>query len=73
VIRRDDGTLEIGRTLPGRGAWVCAGTDGAIEPGCLQQAERRKAFPRALRGDLADGALSALRARMEQGHEDGRA
>ena len=60
MIAGSDGTLEIGRTLPGRGAWVCPG------PTCVAQAERRKAFPRALRTNLADGAVQALRARMER-------
>lgn len=58
VIRRNDGTLEVGRTLPGRGAWLCPSTD------CLQLAERRKAFPRALKAPVPDGALDALRARL---------
>ncbi|MEC3977481.1 YlxR family protein [Amycolatopsis sp. H20-H5] len=31
------------RRLPGRGAWLHP------EPGCLTKAERRRAFPRALR------------------------
>jgi len=58
VIGRSDGTLEVGRTLPGRGAWVCP------DIRCIDQAERRKAFPRALKQDLAAGAVPALRARM---------
>jgi len=60
VIRRSDGTLEVGRAVPGRGAWLCRDTTT-----CMQLAERRKAFPRALRGELAPGAIDALRARME--------
>jgi predicted RNA-binding protein YlxR (DUF448 family) len=58
VIARSDGTLEVGRTLPGRGAWVCP------VPECLDLAERRKAFGRALKQDLTAGAVPALRARM---------
>ena len=44
------------RRKPGRGAWVHPETD------CLHRAERRSAFPRALRvpGPLDTGALHAL-------------
>ncbi|MBB4682722.1 putative RNA-binding protein YlxR (DUF448 family) [Amycolatopsis jiangsuensis] len=47
-----DGRLvaDEGRRLPGRGAWLHP------EPGCLARAERKRAFPRALR---APGALDA--------------
>ncbi|MYW93562.1 YlxR family protein [Amycolatopsis rubida] len=45
-----DGRLVVDerRRLPGRGAWLHPG------PGCLAKAERKRAFPRALR---AQGAL----------------
>ncbi|MGI8758203.1 MAG: YlxR family protein [Acidimicrobiales bacterium] len=56
VIRRFDGTLEVGRALPGRGAWVCAGSVA-----CVDQAERRRAFDRALRGPIVAGAARVLR------------
>jgi predicted RNA-binding protein YlxR (DUF448 family) len=44
------------RRLPGRGAWLHP------DPDCLYRAERRSAFPRALRvpGPLDTGALRAL-------------
>jgi uncharacterized protein len=58
VVRRSGGTLEVGRTLPGRGAWVCPSKT------CIDLAERRKAFGRAFKAELADGAIEALRARM---------
>jgi len=58
LIRRSDGTLEIGRTLPGRGAWLCP------DVACINQAERKRAFGRAFKAGLADGALDAARARM---------
>ncbi|MBW8826723.1 MAG: YlxR family protein [Acidobacteria bacterium] len=58
VIRRSDGTLEVGRTLPGRGAWLCP------DEACLGLALRRRALERALRGDLSDGSVAAVRARM---------
>ena len=67
MIAGSGGTLEVGRSLPGRGAWLCP------DRTCLELAERRKAFPRALRQELADGAIGALRARMDTNEEDGRA
>ncbi|WP_051124735.1 YlxR family protein [Amycolatopsis benzoatilytica] len=47
-----DGRLVVDerRRLPGRGAWLHPGPD------CLAKAERKRAFPRALR---APGALDA--------------
>ena len=44
VARLPDGALAVGRTLPGRGAWLCAGSVP-----CLEAALKRKAFARALR------------------------
>ena len=55
VVRRPDGSLEISRTLPGRGAWLCAGS-----PDCLQRAARRGAFSRALRAPVSTEAALAL-------------
>ena len=52
VVRRADGTLQAGRTLPGRGAWLCAGS-----PACLQRAARRGALSRALRASVATEAV----------------
>jgi predicted RNA-binding protein YlxR (DUF448 family) len=57
VIRREDGRLEVGRTLPGRGAWLCAGS-----PACVEAAHRRRAFDRALRGPVDAGSVERLRA-----------
>ena len=65
MVRRSDGTLEAGRTLPGRGAWVCPGTDPSGNVTCIDLAERRKAFPRAFKAELTDGAIEALRARLK--------
>jgi predicted RNA-binding protein YlxR (DUF448 family) len=47
VVRQEDGSLAEGRTLPGRGAWLCRDS-----PGCIDQAKRRNAFGRALRGEV---------------------
>lgn len=53
------GTMAVGRTLPGRGAWLCAGS----EP-CFDLAVRRRAFGRALRVSIDDDDVAALRARL---------
>ncbi|MBW3547325.1 MAG: YlxR family protein [Actinobacteria bacterium] len=67
VIRRFDGTLEVGRTLPGRGAWLCAGS-----PGCVDRAERRGAFQRSLRGPVTPEAVASLREEAEDRARMGR-
>jgi predicted RNA-binding protein YlxR (DUF448 family) len=55
VVRTPEGTLRVGRTLPGRGAWLCA---GSLE--CLRAAARRKALARALRAQLSVEEVLAL-------------
>jgi predicted RNA-binding protein YlxR (DUF448 family) len=47
--------VDVARTLPGRGAWLHP------ESRCLELAERRRAFPRALRhaGPLDTSAVQA--------------
>ena len=66
VVAGPDGGLEIGRLLPGRGAWLCRDS-----PRCVEMATRRKAFNRALRTDIRIDAVAVLqsstadRARME--------
>jgi predicted RNA-binding protein YlxR (DUF448 family) len=52
-----DGTLHVGRTAPGRGAWVCG-------PACFDEAVRRHAFQRALRRPVSKPELEALRAKL---------
>lgn len=59
VVRRDDGSLAVGRTLPGRGAWLCRGPDD-----CVGTAQKRRAFERALRGPVAPGAVDRLRSEL---------
>jgi predicted RNA-binding protein YlxR (DUF448 family) len=39
--------VQIGRSLPGRGAWLCADS-----PACLQRAARRGALSRAMRASV---------------------
>ena len=56
VVRLGDGTLASGRTLPGRGAWLCRDSTS-----CVDLAEKRRAFERALRGPIGPGAVDHLR------------
>ncbi|MGH9215911.1 MAG: YlxR family protein [Acidimicrobiales bacterium] len=44
-VRSPEGSIVEGRTLPGRGAWLCKDTLAA----CRERAERRGAFARAFR------------------------
>ena len=55
VVRTPEGSLEVGRTLPGRGAWLCAGSLL-----CVQRAAQRKALSRALRAPVSPEAVLAL-------------
>jgi predicted RNA-binding protein YlxR (DUF448 family) len=59
VVRRGDGSLAVGRGEPGRGAWLCAGSAA-----CFDAAVRRRAFTRALRGDVPGHELDRLRGRL---------
>jgi predicted RNA-binding protein YlxR (DUF448 family) len=56
VVRTSDGGLAVGRTLPGRGAWLCRDS-----PACVDTAAKRHAFEWALRGEPAAGAVERLR------------
>jgi predicted RNA-binding protein YlxR (DUF448 family) len=57
--RLADGALAVGRTLPGRGAWLCAGSVT-----CLDQAVKQRAIGRALRAEVSAEAISGLRDRL---------
>ncbi len=61
-VRRPDGSLAVGRSEPGRGAWLCAGSES-----CFDAAQRRRAFTRALRGDVPAHELAWLRERLLSG------
>lgn len=58
VTRTADGGLAVGRSLPGRGAWLHP------DPDCLTAAVKRRAFARALRGPVRDGAAEAVRTEL---------
>ena len=56
VGREPDGSLGMGRTLLGRGAWLCAGSLP-----CFELAVRRKAFPKALRSAVDEHDIERFR------------
>ncbi|MGH9064813.1 MAG: YlxR family protein [Acidimicrobiales bacterium] len=62
VVRLQADRLEVGRHLPGRGAWLCPGSAA-----CVAAAERRGAFSRALRGPVEPEAVHRLRAELVTG------
>jgi predicted RNA-binding protein YlxR (DUF448 family) len=59
VVAVPGGGLATGRTLPGRGAWLCAGS-----PACVDAAARRKAFERALRTSVHTEAVDDLKTEL---------
>jgi predicted RNA-binding protein YlxR (DUF448 family) len=59
LVAEPGGGLAVGRTLAGRGAWVCADS-----PPCVEAAARRKAFDRALRTPIRADAVEGLRTRL---------
>ena len=66
VTAGPDGFLRVGRTEPGRGAWLCAGS-----PACLERATRRGALSRALRREVPTGDIERLRGRITEAGIDG--
>ncbi len=59
ITRTADGTLAVGRTLPGRGAWLCLGS-----PSCLDLAVRRGGFARSFRSSVSNSTIAELRSAM---------
>jgi predicted RNA-binding protein YlxR (DUF448 family) len=59
VVRLHDGSLAVGRSGTGRGAWLCRDS-----PGCIDRAEKRKAFDRALRGPVQSEQVDRLRSAL---------
>ena len=56
--------VDVNRTMPGRGAWLHP------DPGCLEKAERRRAFGRALRVAGQPGTDAVHRHLEEQQEQD---
>ncbi|MGH9187960.1 MAG: YlxR family protein [Acidimicrobiales bacterium] len=67
VVRLRAGSIVIGPTMPGRGAWLHARSIA-----CFDQAVGRKAFARSLRGTVSDDAIAALRTDFVQRTETAR-
>jgi uncharacterized protein len=59
IVRRPDGSLAVGRREPGRGAWLCAGSEA-----CFEAAGRRRAFSRALGREVPAHEMAWLRERL---------
>jgi predicted RNA-binding protein YlxR (DUF448 family) len=62
LVRTEGGRLAIGRDRPGRGAWLCRGSEE-----CLETAIRRKAFDRALRCRVGDDEVGEVRTALAGG------
>jgi predicted RNA-binding protein YlxR (DUF448 family) len=56
IVAAPDGTVGVGPG-PGRGAWCCS-------VDCFDRAVRRRALGRALRREIANDDLAAVRARL---------
>ena len=57
VVVASDGQVIFSRVAAGRGAWLCNPPDA-----CLELAEKRRGFDRALKAPLGAGALDAVTA-----------
>ncbi len=53
-----EGAVQIGRTAPGRGAWICSSD-------CFARAAERGTLARALRRELTSTEVEELRATLE--------
>ena len=59
VVRLGGGSLAVGREGAGRGAWLCRDS-----PKCIDEAVRKKAFGRALRGRVDPCQVEAIRVEL---------
>jgi len=64
VVVQDVLVVDVARRMPGRGAWLHP------DPGCLEKAERRRAFGRALRVAGQPGTDAVHRHLEEQQEQD---
>ncbi|HEX2577227.1 MAG TPA: YlxR family protein [Aquihabitans sp.] len=67
IGRLADGSLVVGRTLHGRGAWLCRASQE-----CFELAARRGGFARAFRAPVRPPDLEALRLAWSGGPRDPR-
>ena len=65
LVRSPDGTLRNGRSLKGRGAWLCSGSRS-----CFDLAVKREAFRRAFRAPVDRLAVDRLRSELFDGDAD---
>lgn len=66
VVRREDGSLAVGRDLPGRGAWLCRGSAP-----CVEAATHKGRWSRALRGPVREGAVEEVAGELAPGRDVG--
>ncbi|MFZ0665072.1 MAG: YlxR family protein [Acidimicrobiales bacterium] len=59
MVSTASGGIEVGRNLPGRGAWICAGSRS-----CLDVALRKGALARALRSGISPVEGDQLRSML---------
>ncbi|MGO9148910.1 MAG: YlxR family protein [Acidimicrobiales bacterium] len=62
VVHAGEGALAVGAGPDGRGAWLCRDS-----PGCVELADRHRAFSRALRHPITPKAVDQLRAELRAG------
>ncbi len=55
-----DGSLRIGASLPGRGAWLCVTPVMVPNPSCVERAARYGSLKRTLRVAVDPSAVRAL-------------
>lgn len=58
VAKAADGSLQIGRSVPGRGAWLCRGSTE-----CFERSLHRN-LARSLRVELSPDRVESFRARL---------
>lgn len=58
-----NGQVQVSRTAPGRGAWLCG-------IGCLETARRRRAFDRAWRTKVGDAQIERLVTELSENNQN---